>query len=293
MRRVGALAAALLAGLALCGPALAQVHGGGGGSGGTPGGPAGGVLSGTYPNPGFASTTGSGATVLATSPTLVTPALGVATATSVNKLALTAPATSATLTIADGKTLTVNNSLAFSGTDSTTMTLPGSSATLAGLGVAQTWTAVQTYTNSDLKLLGSSTGATTFTSANAGASNFTLTVPATSGTIAELDVADQVVSGGANVTSLSQSTGNITVDCGARPTQYITNGGAFTITAPASDGNCILDMENNGTAGAVTLSGFSPNTMGGATLDTTNGHNFRLFVSRVHAHSSIYAVALQ
>ena len=293
MRRFAAIAVALLAGVLFCGPALAQVHGGGGGSGGTPGGPAGGVLSGTYPNPGFASTTGSGATVQATGPTLVAPALGVATATSVNKLALTAPATSATLTIADGKTLTVNNSLAFSGTDSTTMTLPGSSATLAGLGVAQTWTAVQTYTNSDLKLLGSSTGATTFTSANAGSSNFTLTIPATTGTIAELDVADQTVSGGANVTSLSQSTGNITVDCGARPAQYITNGGAFTITAPANDGNCILDMENNASAGAVTLSGFSPNTMGGATLDTTNGHNFRLFVSRVHAHSSIYAVALQ
>lgn len=50
--------------------------------------------------------TGSGALVFATSPTLVTPVLGVATATSVNKVAVTAPTTSATLTIADGKTLT-------------------------------------------------------------------------------------------------------------------------------------------------------------------------------------------
>lgn len=50
--------------------------------------------------------TGTGAAVKATSPTLTTPTIGVATATSVNKVTLTAPATGATLTVADGKTLT-------------------------------------------------------------------------------------------------------------------------------------------------------------------------------------------
>lgn len=50
--------------------------------------------------------TGTGAMVRATSPTLVTPTLGVATATSVNKLTLTAPATGATLTLIDGTTVT-------------------------------------------------------------------------------------------------------------------------------------------------------------------------------------------
>lgn len=49
--------------------------------------------------------TGSGFLVFATSPTLTTPVLGVATATSVNKVAITAPATGATLTIDDGFTL--------------------------------------------------------------------------------------------------------------------------------------------------------------------------------------------
>lgn len=60
--------------------------------------------------------TGSGAIVLQTSPTLITPVLGVATATSINKLTITAPATSATLTIADGKTLTVNQDVTAAGT---------------------------------------------------------------------------------------------------------------------------------------------------------------------------------
>lgn len=99
--------------------------------------------------------TASGATgttstnlVFSTSPTLVTPTLGVASATSINKVAITAPATGSTLTIADGKTLTANNSLTLAGTDSTTMTFPSVSATVAGLGVAQTFTALQTFSGS-------------------------------------------------------------------------------------------------------------------------------------------------
>jgi len=64
-----------------------------------------------------ATQTGTGAMVLATSPTLVTPTIGVATATSVNKVTITAPATSATLTVANGKTATVSNTLTFTGTD--------------------------------------------------------------------------------------------------------------------------------------------------------------------------------
>ena len=61
--------------------------------------------------------TGSGLLVFATSPTLTTPVLGVASATSINKVTLTAPATGSTLTIADGKTLTASNTLTFTGTD--------------------------------------------------------------------------------------------------------------------------------------------------------------------------------
>jgi hypothetical protein len=97
---------------------------------------------------GVTSSTGSTAVVLSNSPTLVTPVLGVASATSINKVALTAPATGSTLTIADGKTLTASNSLTLAGTDATTMTFPSSSATLAGLAIAQTFTNTQTFTGS-------------------------------------------------------------------------------------------------------------------------------------------------
>jgi hypothetical protein len=79
---------------------------------------------------GATTSTGSGAVVLATSPTLVTPVLGVAAATSVNKVAVTAPATSATLTLADGSSLITSggHSLTLTTTATTSVTLPTSGA---------------------------------------------------------------------------------------------------------------------------------------------------------------------
>ena len=90
--------------------------------------------------------TGTGALVFANTPTLVTPVLGVATATSINKVAITAPASSATLTIADGKTLTASNTLTFTGTDTSSVAF-GTGGTVAytanNLGVFGTTTSSQ------------------------------------------------------------------------------------------------------------------------------------------------------
>lgn len=79
-----------------------------------------------------------------TSPTLTAPALGVATATSINKVVVTAPASSATLTIADGKVLTASKTLTLDGTDGTTHTFPSTTSTLARTDAAQTFTGNQT-----------------------------------------------------------------------------------------------------------------------------------------------------
>jgi len=102
-----------------------------------------------------------------------------------SKVTLTNPATTATLTLADNSTLTTSGAYSWAWTvpGAYTYTLPGATSTLAAIGVAQTWTAVQTFTNSDIRLLGSSTGYSTFTSANAGASNYTLTFPAITDTL--------------------------------------------------------------------------------------------------------------
>lgn len=85
------------------------------------------------------ATTGTGSAVLATTPTLVTPVLGVATATSINKMAVTAPATGSTLAVADGKTLTASNTLTLVGTDGTTQTFQGTD-TIVGRTTTDTLT---------------------------------------------------------------------------------------------------------------------------------------------------------
>lgn len=101
-----------------------------------------------------------------------------------------------------------------------TYTIPdaGASASFLMTAGAQTITGAKTFTNSLLLLLGSSTGVTTFTSANAGASNFTITIPAITDTLvtqtsvgsvkavrASASVTANATTTYANVTGLSQT----------------------------------------------------------------------------------------
>lgn len=104
--------------------------------------------------------TGTGATIVkATGATLVSPTLsgvtysgtqafGAITATTFNGNAITTG--TGTLTLATGKTLTASNTLTLAGTDSTTMTFPTTSATIARTDAANTFTGVQTMTSAVL-----------------------------------------------------------------------------------------------------------------------------------------------
>ena len=69
---------------------------------------------------------------------------------SLNKVTVTAPTTSATLTIANGKTLTANNSITIAGTDATVMTFPSTSASVARTDAAQTFTGIQSFTSNPI-----------------------------------------------------------------------------------------------------------------------------------------------
>lgn len=122
--------------------------------------------------------TASGATgttstnlVFSTSPTLVTPTLGAATATSINRMAITAPVTSSTLAVADGKTFTVSNTLTFTGTDTNSFAFPSGSDTVVTLAASQTLTS-KTLTSPTIQT----------SPVIAAATNIKLTVPSSDGT---------------------------------------------------------------------------------------------------------------
>lgn len=77
------------------------------------------------------------------SPSFTTPSLGVATATSINKLTLTQPATGSTLTLVDGSSLITAGAFALTLTTTATsnVTFPTGSSTMVAVNATQTLTA--------------------------------------------------------------------------------------------------------------------------------------------------------
>ena len=117
---------------------------------------------------GKSAVTGTGSMVFAISPALTTPSLGIATATSINKVAFTAPATGSTLTIADGKTLTVSNSGTIAGGDAFTLAVAAGKTFTASNSITLAGTDAKTLTVSNsLTLAGTDSTTMTFPSVSA------------------------------------------------------------------------------------------------------------------------------
>ena len=296
---------------------------------------------------------GTGAYVRATSPSLTTPALGVATATSLaingatigtNGLAVTGTvAISSTMTsgihtiagagpqVVLGTNATTLGSIQMFGNTSgsvtlqpaaaagsTTLTLPATTTTLAGLAVAQTFTAAQTFTSAtpqlilgvntttlgSIKMFGSTSGDATIQPAAIAGTSTVLTLPATTDTLAGIAATQTLtnkwihprVTSAASASSLTPDPSTTDEYC------YTALAAGLTINAPSAASGTISDGDkllfrflDNGTGRALTWN--ATYTIIGTTLPTTTTANKMVYVGCIYNAANtrwdVVAVATQ
>lgn len=89
----------------------------------------------------------------------------------------------------------------------------------------------------------------------------------------------------------TKSSGTFTPDPTNGNFQHATNGGGHTLAPPSNVCTIVLEYLNNGSAGAVTTSGFTKVT--GDSLTTTNTNKFLLQITKTSNYSHLNVVALQ
>ena len=90
----------------------------------------------------------------------------------------------------------------------------------------------------------------------------------------------------------TKSSGTFTPAFATGGIQRHVNGGAHTLAPPSSgEGTMVMQCTNDGSAGAITTSGFT--NVSGDTLTTTNGDDFMFYITVVNSFSNLHAVALQ
>lgn len=208
-----------------------------------------------------------------------------------NKVTITAPATGSTLTITDGKTLTINASLAFSGTDSTTMTFPATTTTVAGLGIAQTFTQDQTIAGNltmnaqgDVRFADSdSSNWVAFQGAATITSNVTWTLPAADGSNGQF----LSTNGSGALSWTSGGAGDVVGPASSTDNAFA----RFDLTTGKLIQNSSATLDDNGAptfVGSVAISGTS---VSGADIklyeDTDNGTNYVAFKAPASISSDV------
>jgi hypothetical protein len=131
-----------------------------------------------------------------------------------------------------------------------TVALGTAGAAVPLLNGSNSWSGVQTYTNSDFCLLGSSTGCTTLHSANSGGSNFTLTLPAATDTVVTLaatqTLTNKTVALANGSTATTQSGGDASTDVATD--QFVANAGYAPLASPALTGTPTAPTASAGTS---------------------------------------------
>ena len=225
--------------------------------------------------------TGTGVVVFSNTPTLVTPVLGVATATSINKVAFTAPATGSTITIADGKTFTASNTLTFTGTDTSSVNFSSggtvayvanklsvfaatTSAELAGVISDETGTGVLVFSNSPT-LVSPTLGAALATSITATSGNLDVAAAAGNNSVnlvptgtGSVDVANKRITSVAEPTQSSDAATKNYVDAvktglDVKDSVIVTTTGNLTGTYSNGTSGVGATLTNSGTQAALTI----------------------------------------
>jgi hypothetical protein len=228
---------------------------------------------------GITAVTGTGSVVLSSSPTLVTPVLGAATATSIN--GLTISSSTGTLSIANGKTLTASNTLTFTGTDTSSVAFGAggtvayvanklsvfaatTSSELAGVISDETGTGVLVFSNTPT-LVTPVLGAATATSITATSGNMTINaasgnnsvnlVPTGTGSV---DVANKRITSVAEPTQSTDAATKNYVDAvktGLKVKDAVRAATTANLTATYSNGSSGVGatLTNSGTQAAFTV----------------------------------------
>ena len=190
--------------------------------------------------------------------------VGATTAASVNGLIITP--TLGTLTIPNNASAvleqTGNFLLNLTATGATTPIFPAGTHTLAGLDVAQSWLATQTYPAGTIQYSGSTSG-NTILNASAVASG-TLTLPAANDTLVARSTADtlanKIINASNNTLTLRQAT-----------VQKFTSGTSLTYTTPVSSSYSIVKFCGGGGGGSGSGTGTSGGVGGNGGPTIFNG----------------------
>ena len=89
----------------------------------------------------------------------------------------------------------------------------------------------------------------------------------------------------------TQSSGTYTPDESYGNMQYAVNGGAHSLAPMTNNGTVIVHYTNNGSAGAITTTGFTQET--GDAFDTTDTNEFLAYLTKANDVSHLHIVALQ
>lgn len=165
-----------------------------------------------------------------TSPILTSPQLGIATATTLNKVTITQPTSGATLTIAEGKSFTVNNSVTLSGGDNSIISF-GAGGTVAY--VANKLSAFASTSSDELRgIISDETGTGRLVFASNPEFTASITTTSTSFSVFNTNVTEINAFGAATTVNIGSMTGNTTIRNNLLVNGNVTlgNDGADTVT---------------------------------------------------------------